>query len=241
MESTMASPTSPPTSLTTIPSPPKPSAKSNIFQSTLLILSCIAACGAIILITLLAIDVFYIPFLSEFSHFIAWIISPFVPLLFPLFLGVFLKICQHKTCPEKKNWMFITGSWVFQHLQRAVTDLIRLIGSWDTEGVCGLSECRGKWVEWILVCYVVAGQIAGWKWDAGYVQWWVDSLVAGHWKKQAEVDEEARKRGEIPTGLDMEKGEDCVEGEKFVEVSFPSAEAEKRMLMAGDQAFVVQG
>lgn len=37
------------------------------------------------------------------------------------------------------------------------------------EGLCGLNECKGKWVEEALIVTVVVCQLMGWKWDNGYV------------------------------------------------------------------------
>jgi len=200
--------------------------KTSTSRIILAILAIIAVIGAIFLITFLALDVFYIPYLSEFSKFLVLLLSPFLPLFFPLFLGVFLKVCQHKTWPGKKVWVFITGSWVFQHLQRAVTDAIALYHGGD---VCGLSECKGKWVEWVLVVAVVACQVGGAKWDAGYVDMWIDGLV----KQEAQA--KAAKRaanGELPQGSDLEKA-DTFEGVVYADV-----DEEKRELKARDEIIV---
>ena len=61
--------------------------KTSTSRIILAILAIIAVIGAIFLITFLALDVFYIPYLSEFSKFLVLLLSPFLPLFFPLFLG----------------------------------------------------------------------------------------------------------------------------------------------------------
>ncbi|KAH7383147.1 hypothetical protein BKA64DRAFT_684065 [Cadophora sp. MPI-SDFR-AT-0126] len=220
----MAEPTVTAVTVTTITSPkPKKSSTSRII---LTVLAIVAIFGFILLTTFLATDLFYIPYLSEFSKFLVLLISPIVPLFFPFFLGVFLKVCQHKTWPRKKVWIFITGSWVFQHLQRAVTDAIALYHGGD---VCGLSECKGKWVEWSLVVGIVLCQIGGRKWDAGYVDRWIDGLI------QREAQAEAQKRaekGEMPDRSDLEKAD------KFEGVVYADANEEKRELKARDEMVV---
>lgn len=221
----MASPI-PTTSLDTILDTPKPSPKSNKLKIFLAVLAVIGLMSITTFMCLLALDVFYIPYLSEFSKFLVSILSPFVPLFFPLFLGVFLKVCQHKTWPRKKVWVCVTGSWVFQHLQRAVTDAITLYGDGN---VCGLSECKGKWVEWTLTGIVVLGQITGGKWDAGYVDRWIENIIKEEAEKLAKLDAAAIAKGEMPKGMDLEKAD------KFESVVYKSAEEEKRELMARDE------
>ncbi|XMA19793.1 hypothetical protein WAI453_012584 [Rhynchosporium graminicola] len=224
--------TIPITSLDIVLDTHKPKAKSNILSTIIVILTILTFLGVIVLLALLALDIFTIPYLTPFARFLALLISPFVPLLFPLFLGVFLKICHHRTWPKKRSWVLISGSWVLQHVQRAVTDLITLIGDQKGKGVgglCGLHECEGKWVEWCLVCVVVGGQIAGFKWDAGYVDGWIESIVEEDRRKQMVINEEARKRGEVPSRLDLEKAE------VFDQVLyFKSAEEEKSILVVGE-------
>ncbi|PVH74449.1 hypothetical protein DL98DRAFT_30566 [Cadophora sp. DSE1049] len=216
----MAEPTN---SVTTTPNSPNPKPKSSTFHIIIAILAIVAIIGSIFLITFLATDLFYIPYLSEFSKFIVLLLSPFIPLFFPFFLGVFLKVCQHKTWPRKKVWIFITGSWVFQHLQRAVTDAIALYHGGD---VCGLSECKGKWVEWTLVVGIVLCQIGGKKWDAGYVDRWIDGLI----KQEAQAQAQKRAAsGEMPQGSDLEKAD------KFEGVVYTDADEEKRELKARDE------
>ncbi|KAH7369493.1 hypothetical protein BKA65DRAFT_386481 [Rhexocercosporidium sp. MPI-PUGE-AT-0058] len=207
-------------------SAPIPKPKSTTFRITIFILAMVGIIGGTILITLLALDVFYIPYLSEFSKFLVLILSPFVPLLFPSFLGVFLKVCQHKTWPRKKVWVCITGSWVFQHLQRAVTDAMTLYGDGN---VCGLRECTGKWLEWALVGVVVSCQVGGWKWDGGYVDRWIENIIKEEAAKQAKVDAEKIAKGEMPEGMDLEKANKC-EG-----LVYQNADEEKRRLMARDE------
>ncbi|KAG4431402.1 hypothetical protein IFR05_013113 [Cadophora sp. M221] len=217
------------TSLDIILETPKPKPKLTTSKIILIIIGVIGVFGGTILIALLALDVFYIPYLTEFAKFIVLILSPFVPLLFPLFLGVFLKVCQHKTWPRKKVWMCVTGSWVFQHFQRAVTDAMTLYGGGD---VCGLKECKGKWVEWMLVSVVVMCQIGGWKWDGGYVDRWIENIIKEEAEKQAKVDAAKIAKGEMPMGTDLEKAD------KYEGVVYKTADEEKRELMARDDMVV---
>ncbi|KAH6694231.1 hypothetical protein BKA61DRAFT_624379 [Leptodontidium sp. MPI-SDFR-AT-0119] len=219
----------PTTSFDIILETPKPRPKLTTVTIVLAILAVVGVLGGMILLVLLALDVFYIPYLTEFAKFLALILSPFVPFLFPGFLGVFLKICQHKTWPRKKAWMFITGSWGFQHFQRAVTDAVTLYGGGD---VCGLKECKGKWVEWILVGVVVMCQIGGWKWDGGYVDLCIETIIMDEAERQARADEAKIAKGEMPEGTDLEKAD------KFEGVVYKSADEEKKELMARDEMAV---
>lgn len=77
------------------------------------------------------------------------------------------------------------------------------------EGVCGLNECIGSWAEALLVLVVVIGELRGARWDAGYVQKWVDALAEESIRKEREV------KGKIieEWAEAMEKGE----GEKELE------------------------
>ncbi|KAK0114053.1 hypothetical protein ONS96_014900 [Cadophora gregata f. sp. sojae] len=219
----MASPT--PSTSPNSPTP-NPKHKSSTFHILLAILTVLFIISTIFLITFLTTDLLYIPYLSEFSKLLVLLLSPLVPLFFPFFLGVFLKVCQHKTWPRKKVWVFVTGSWVFQHLQRAVTDAIALYHGGE---VCGLRECKGKWVEWVLVGAVVMCQAGGWRWDLGCVDWWIDGLV------KQEAWAEAQKRavsGEVLEGLDLEKAD------KFEGLVYMDADEEKRELKARDEMVV---
>jgi hypothetical protein len=155
----------------------------------------------VVLMTLLAIDVFTLPYLTPFAHFLATILSPFLPLMAPITLGMFLKICQHETFPKKKMWIFLTGGWCLNHVQRVCNNVSGLyLGKSDSGEMmfCGLNDCRGSWVEAGLLVVVVVGQWMGWRWDAGLVDKWVQ-LVVTQARKQ---EEEKRKKAE---GSDVEK------------------------------------
>lgn len=209
--------------------PETPKMKTTKLQGFIAAFAVLAFIGFIFLLTFLACDIIYIPYLSEFAHFLALIISPFVPFLFPGLLGVFLKVCQHKNWPKKKTWVLITASWVFQHVQRAITDAIKL---WGHGNVCGLRECKGKWVEWALVLVVVLCQIGGWKWDNGYVDRWIDTLIIEEAEKKAKEDAEKIAKGEMPAEIDLEKADN------FESVEYKDAEAEKRELKAREEMVV---
>ncbi|KAI9049424.1 hypothetical protein LZ554_006458 [Drepanopeziza brunnea f. sp. 'monogermtubi'] len=194
----------------------------------LTILSTLAFVGSTMLLSFLALDIIYLPYLSPLAHLVALLISPFVPLLFPAFLGVFLKVCRRATWPKKKFWLFMTGSSVFQHTGRAVADALAL---WRHGEVCGLAECRGRWLEWLLVVWVVAAQSAGWRWDLGYVDAWIDHLVDQEAEKwvRAEADGVAVAPGEASQERDLEKGD-----EGFETAVYRSAQEDKKQLAAMD-------
>lgn len=86
--------------------------------------------------------------------------------------------------------------------------------------VCGLDECKGKWVEEGLILLVVIAHLRGWKWDAGFGDKWVESVVEQERKKM----EEAKGNDEVQV---MEKGEVFVDEEDGVD-------EEKRELMVRD-------
>jgi hypothetical protein len=69
----------------------------------------------------------------------------------------------------------------------------------EMEGLCGLAECTGSWVEAALMVGVVVGESLGWGWDGGYVQKLVDVLAADS------INEELEKNGEAKREI-MEKG-----------------------------------
>lgn len=88
------------------------------------------------------------------------------------------------------------------------------------EAVCGLDECKGKWVEEGLILLVVIAHLRGWKWDAGFGDKWVESVVEQERKKI----EDAKGNDEVQV---MEKGEVFVDEEDGVD-------EEKRELMVRD-------
>jgi hypothetical protein len=179
--------------------PPKKTSKLHIF---LYILTSIIFFSVVLLMCLLATDVFTIPYLTPIAHFLAIILAPFVPLLAPFMLGAFLKICQHPTFPGKKTWVLITGCWCLNQVQRVCKDA-RSLWSWTGEEgtleICGLTECKGSWVEVGLLVLVVLGQWRGWRWDMGLVDKWVEGIVAQNVKT-----EEAKRQKAI--GGDVERG-----------------------------------
>jgi hypothetical protein len=205
------------------PSTPKPAFRIKI---ALIILSMITFFALLILFCLLAVDVFTIPYLTPLAHFLAIIISPFIPLIFPFYLSIFLKVCSYpKTLwPGQKKWIFITAAWGFSHTERVVRNTWKIWGGVikgnGIEAVCGLEECRGKWVEEVLILLVVVAHIKGWKWDFGVGDKWVDSVIEQEEKKI----EEARGKDAVQA---MEKGE--------VIVGVDGGDEEKRELMVRDE------
>jgi hypothetical protein len=194
------------------PAPAQKSTKLRIAFSIVITVIIFCATG---LLVCLAMDAFTIPYLTPFAHFLAIIFSPIRPFLAPLTLGAFLKVCQHETFPRKKVWMFITGGWCLNHVQRVWKDVARLysfIGEGGDRRVefCGLNECRGDWVEAGLLVLVCLGQWRGWRWDFGVVERWVEAVV-----KQAKVQEGEKRRkaasadverGDVANKVDEKKG-----------------------------------
>lgn len=196
-------------------------------KQVLVILGILVFFGLVVLFTLLAYDVFTIPILTPIAHFLALILSPFVPLIFPIYLAIFLRVCAYprKQWPGKRRWQFITGCWGFSHTQRAVRNGFKLwkpVYRNGVEGMCGLNECKGKWVEEALIVVVVVCQLRGWKWDNGLIDKWIEGLV----KQEKIAAERAKNNNENR----MEKGEMTEE----IVNEYPSAEEEKRELMAED-------
>jgi len=52
----------------------------------------------------------------------------------------------------------------------------------DKKGVCGLEKCWGEWEQLAAFAWVVGGELMSWRWDAGYVDRWVESI-----RKEAET------------------------------------------------------
>jgi hypothetical protein len=77
-------------------------------------------------------------------------------------------------------------------------------GKWG-EGVCGVNECTACWVEWLLLVSVVIAEIVTLRWDAGYVEKWVELLAeqAREEKEKLRAEKEAEE---------MENGEKRQEG-----------------------------
>ncbi|KAE9369087.1 hypothetical protein N431DRAFT_427342 [Stipitochalara longipes BDJ] len=181
------------------PAAPKKTSKLRIL---LILLTTITFFSTVVLMCLLAMDVFTIPYLTPLAHFLAIILAPFVPLLAPLMLGAFLKVCQHPTFPGKKVWVLVTGCWCLNQVQRVTKDVRSLwsfTGEEDALEICGLRECKGSWVEVGLLLIVVVGQWRGWRWDVGVVDNWVEGIVL-----QAVKAEEAKKLA--AAGRDIERG-----------------------------------
>ncbi|KAN0101416.1 hypothetical protein V8E51_011926 [Hyaloscypha variabilis] len=194
----------------TNPEPPKKTSKLRI---ALIILASITCFSIIVLMTFLATDLLTIPYLTPLAHFLALILSPFQPLIAPLMLGAFLKMCQHPTFPGKKIWVLITGCWVLNQVQRVCKDVGELwsfTGTDDALEICGVRECKGSWVEVGLLVIVVVGQWRGWRWDVGLVDRWVEGIVVG-----AVRADEAKKakaaENDIESGVVQEEKEGVVE------------------------------
>jgi hypothetical protein len=197
-------------------------------KKVLITLGMLVFFGLVVLFTLLACDVFTIPILTPIAHFLAIILAPFVPLIFPIYLGIFLRVCAYprKEWPGKRRWMFITGCWGFSNTQRAVRNAFKLwkpVYKNGLDSMCGLNECKGYWVEEGLVVLVVICQMRGWRWDNGLIDKWIEGLV-----KQEKIAAEKAKNNEENR---MEKGE-MTENEVVVENQ--TAEEEKKELMARD-------
>jgi hypothetical protein len=154
-----------------------------------------------LLMCFLAKDVFNLPYLTPLAHFLGTVISPLLPPLAALTLGAFLKVCQHETFPGKKKWIFMTGIWCWNHEQRVWKKLAGLYLGKNDDGemvVCGLKACRGSWVQVALLGIVVVGQVMGWRWDAGFVDGWVEGIV--EWETKLEEEKKAKAEG-----MDVEK------------------------------------
>ena len=169
--------------------------------------------ASVAVLTLLASDVFTVPYLTPFAHFLKVLISPFVPLIMPLYIGAGIKLYKHTPFPSRKHWLLQAGCIALQQSPRVLNDLGALY-DWsklgngmgfmgtglETDGFCALNDCTGSWVEAVLMATVVVGESLGWNWDLGYVQKWVDAVAEEAMKKKKEKKSEAER--EI-----MEKGE----------------------------------
>lgn len=80
---------------------------------------------------------------------------------------------------------------------------VRSLWSWTGEDdaleICGVSECKGSWVEVGLLVVVVLGQWGGWWWDVGLIDKFVEGIV-----EQGRKAEEAKRLKTL--GNDVEKG-----------------------------------
>ena len=80
---------------------------------------------------------------------------------------------------------------------------VRSLWSWTGEDdaleICGVSECKGSWVEVGLLVVVVLGQWGGWRWDVGLIDKFVEGIV-----EEAGKVEEAKRLKTL--GNDVEKG-----------------------------------
>lgn len=182
-----------------IPETPK---KNRMLRKVLALLAINVFIFLVVLFSLLAADVYTISYLTPIAHFLALILSPFAPLVAPVMLGTFLKVCQHETFPGKKTWVFVTACWCFNSAQRVYQD-VRSLLSWtggeDALEICGVRECRGSWVEVGLLVIVVLGQWRGWMWDVGLIDKFVEGIV-----EQGRKEEEAKRLKAL--GNDVEKG-----------------------------------
>jgi hypothetical protein len=178
--------------------------------------------GTVSLLVLLGEDVITIPYLTPFAHFLVIIGAPFVPLIAPFTLGAFLKVCQHEKFPGQRLWMFITASWVYQSGQRVWGNVMSLyLGRAEDGGImfCRLDECHAAWIEEVLLLIVIVGQIRGWKWDAGYVDMWVEGLVkAGLQQQEAKRMKEEERKMEEGT-LDVEEATPEAESDQHEKVA----------------------
>jgi hypothetical protein len=84
---------------------------------------------------------------------------------------------------------------------------------------CRLDECHAAWIEEVLLLIVIVGQIRGWKWDAGYVDMWVEGLVKAGLEQQ-----EAKRMKEVERKME--------EGTLDVEEATPEAESDQHEKVA---------
>ena len=169
----------------------------------------------VLVITLLALDVFTVPYLTPFAHLLKTLISPFVPFLMPLYIGVFIKLYKHVPFPARRKWMLSSACIALQQVPRVLGDLGSLyefgrLGNGfglyglglEAEGVCGLQDCTGSWAEAALMVGVIVGEWRGWRWDAGCVQGLVDGVA------EESIREERSRSAEVEPEVErMEKGE----------------------------------
>jgi hypothetical protein len=180
--------------------------------------------GVILVMTLLAVDAFTIPYLTPVAHFINIIISPFIPFLAPITLGIFIKIWRSKEMKQaglRTLWLIISGSQLNNHAMRVWKELANLYiwpnakkgvtGAW-----CGIDECKGGYFEAALLVGVVVAEWRGWKWEGGLVDTWCVKISEA--KRKTDAAKVAAKEVD-----GMEKG--GVVDEKVVE-EFPNEKKE---------------
>ncbi|KUJ15057.1 uncharacterized protein LY89DRAFT_686616 [Mollisia scopiformis] len=191
----------------------------------LVMLATVVFIGVVVLFALLADEVFTIPYLTPVAKFLAMVLSPFIPLIFPIYLGIFLKVCAYPKTnwPGKTRWVAITAMWGFSHTQRAVQNIWKVWGRAfkgnGIESICGLDKCKAAWAEEALTVLVIIAHMRGWSWDNDLFTRWVEGLV-----KQEKIALENAKRKD--SAQQMEKGEVAVEDQ--------IVDSEKSELMAKD-------
>jgi hypothetical protein len=69
-------------------------------------------------LTALARNVFTIPYLTPFAHFVTAVILPFVTLIMPLSIGAAIKLYKQSPFPSRKQWLIQTGCVILQQSAR---------------------------------------------------------------------------------------------------------------------------
>lgn len=169
----------------------------------LIVLSFWLFMGAIFGLTLLANDVFTVPYLTPVAHFIKMIITPFLPFFAPLGLGAFIKVWRSKEMKElgiRPLWLFTTGMHLNNNIMWVWPELANLYvrpnaSNGISGGWCKIGKCGGGYFQAALLVGVVFAEWRGWKWEGGLM----DKLIAM-------MCEESRKTKATKEADGMEKG-----------------------------------
>lgn len=154
----------------------------------------------IVVLVLCHNNVITIPYITPLSHFLAYIIAPIVPFIAPLVLGILLKIyrCQALRGLEgRRNLLLMAGSQVVAHMQRVVTDSLKLYSS--RSGWCEVGKCTSEYVQAALIVAIVIAELVGVKWDAGYIDRFLVRYAEEEMKK---VKDSSMEKGEVFTDED---------------------------------------
>lgn len=160
------------------------------------------------LITLLALNVFTIPYLTPLAHFILLILTPIIPFLMPVSLGILIKIWRSQEAKElekRKIWLLIVASNNYQHISRGTIKLAKLytragVRPGVTGGWCALKECSGAYFEAALLIGVVVAEWWGWKWEGGVVDWAISGLCREEIEKMRAAEVGHMEKGAMEDG-----------------------------------------
>ncbi|KAF4627076.1 hypothetical protein G7Y89_g11075 [Cudoniella acicularis] len=158
-------------------------------------------------------DSIRIPGLSSIIHVIDAIFSPFVPFFAALALALFFRIYFCPPFPNRRFRLIGCALWIFNFSVIPFTQLFILFLNIAKDRRHG-SGTFGMWFQCSLLPVVVGLELIGLKWDRGFLDKIVRSIIQGELKKHMEKEDMIRRENAYNR---MEQGIGAQDEDSFID------------------------